>query len=129
MKVAKIVILAMVVAFASTGLAMAGGTVQMNQAAAVSADVKNTTNNDVQAAVKLLAYDRVGNAVGHVCRVVTLPANDITTVSYLWRAPGYETGLYWTSKVQVGGACANHDADDTDSDSDSDGDSDDSDSD
>ena len=64
MKVAKIIILAMVVAFASTGLAMAGGTVQMNQAAAVSADVKNTTNNDLQAAVKLLAYDKAGNAVG-----------------------------------------------------------------
>lgn len=127
MKITKTILLAMVLAIASTGLAMAAGTVQMSQAVAVTADVQNSTGNDLRAAVKLLAYDNTGNAVGHVCREVTLPANDVVTVSYQWRAPGYATGLYWTSKVTVGGDCVNHDVDDTDSDSDSDGDSDDSD--
>lgn len=127
MKVAKIILLAMVIALASTSLGMAAGSVQRDQSTYVSADVKNSANYDLQAAVKLLGYDNVGNAVGHVCREVTLPANDTITVTYRWRAPSYKTGLYWSSKVDIDGACSNHDGDDTDSDSDSDGDSDDSD--
>ena len=127
MKKATIIFLAMLIAFATTIPAMAAGTVKMNDDVAVSAEVKNTASYDIDAAVKLIAYDIVGNAVGHVCREVILPAETITKVSYLWRAPDYETGLYWSSEVMVGGLCANHDADDTDSDSDSDGDSDDSD--
>ena len=111
MKVAKIVILAMVVALTSSGLAMAAGSVQMNQAVAVTADVQNTAGTDLQAAVRLLAYDNVGNEVGHVCREVTLAAGDITTVSYEWRAPSYETGLYWSSKVDVNGNCDSQDTD------------------
>jgi hypothetical protein len=129
MKSIKIIMLAMVIAVTTTGMAMAAGSVQVNQAVAVSANVQNSTNQDMRAAVKLIAYDNIGNAVGHVCREVTLPANDIISVSYLWRAPSYKTGLYWSSKVTQNGSCANHDSDDSDSDSDSDGDSDDSDSD
>lgn len=127
MKIAKIVLLAMVIALASTSLGMAAGAVQTLQSVYVSADVKNTADYDLQAAVKVTGYDNVGNAVGHVCREVTLPANDTITVTYRWRAPAYKTGLYWSSKVDIDGSCINHDGDDTDSDSDSDGDSDDSD--
>ena len=111
------------IALVSSGLALAAGTVQMNQAVNVSADVQNNSGNNLLAAVRLKAYDRVGNAVGHVCKEVTLAANGITTVDYAWLAPAYETGLYWSSKVDVGGACVNQDADETDassSDSDSD---------
>lgn len=109
MKIAKTIILAMVIALASSGLAMAAGSVQTNQAVAVTADVKNSAGNDLQAAVRLLAYDNVGNEVGHVCREVSLPAGDITTVSYEWRAPAYVTGLYWSSKVDVNGVCDSQD--------------------
>jgi hypothetical protein len=114
MKVAKIVSMAIVIALAGTGLALAAGTVQMNQTANVSADVKNTTGNYLHAAVRMLAYDQKGNAVGHVCREVTLRPNAVTTVDYTWRAPGYETGLYWSPKVDINGACVNQDADETD---------------
>ncbi|MBU0960542.1 MAG: hypothetical protein KKH60_03365 [Proteobacteria bacterium] len=127
MKIAKIILMSLVIALASTSLGMAAGSVQVNQSVYVSAEVKNTQDYDLQAAVKLLGYDNVGNAVGHVCREVTLPANDTITVTYRWRAPAYKTGLYWSSKVDIDGSCTNHDGDDSDSDSDSDGDSDDSD--
>ncbi len=129
MKRAAIILLATLIAFASTGLAMAAGSVQVDQTVTVSADVKNATDVDLQAAVKLVAYDIAGTAVGHVCREVSLAANKTTPVSYQWRAPSYETGLYWSSTVTIDGVCANHDGDDTDSDSDSDGDDEDSDSD
>ncbi len=114
MKIAKTIIMAMVVALASTGLAMAAGTVQMGQTANVSADVKNSTGNYLQAAVRMQAFDNVGNAVGHVCKEVTLRPNDVTTVDYTWRAPDYETGLYWSPKVEIGGSCVNQDADESD---------------
>lgn len=117
----------MVFALACTSLGMAAGAVQINKSVYISADVKNTVDYDLQASVKLLGYDNVGNAVGHVCREVTLPANDTITVNYRWRAPAYQTGLYWSSQVTIDGNCINHDGDDSDSDSDSDGDSDDSD--
>ncbi len=123
MKITRTILLAMVIALASSGLAMAAGTVQMNQAVNVSADVQNTTGNYLHAAVRMMAYDQKGNAVGHVCREVTLRPNAVTTVDYTWRAPGYETGLYWSSKVDINGACVNQDADETDTshdDSDSD---------
>lgn len=129
MKSIQLILLAMLIAVTTTGMAMAAGSVQVNEAISVSADVQNSTSNDVQAAVKLRAYDNVGNAVGHLCREVTLPASDTITVDYQWRAPAYKTGLYWSTKIVTNGTCDNHDGDDTDSDSDSDGDSDDSDSD
>lgn len=124
MKLMKIVMLAAVFAFVASGVALAAGSVQMNQTVTVSADVKNTTNNGIRAAVKMAAYDKVGTAVGHLCKEVYLAANRVTTVNYLWQAPGYETGLYWSPKVEIGGSCVNatdgssHDSDDTDSDSD-----------
>lgn len=127
MKIAKIMILAMIVALAGTTMAQAAGEVQMGRTVAVSADVKNSSDYTQQAAVRMLAYDTVGNVVGHLCREVSLPANEVITVSYLWRAPAYETGLYWSPKVTVNDNCVNHDSDDSDSDSDSDGDRDDSD--
>ncbi len=114
MKVAKTVSMAIVLALACPGLALAAGTVQMNQTANVSADVKNTTGKYLHAAVRMMAYDQKGNAVGHVCREVTLRPNDVTTVEYAWRAPAYETGLYWSPKVDINGACVNQDADETD---------------
>ena len=101
MKIAKIMILAMIVAFTGTTMALAAGEVQVGRTVAVSADVKNSSNSSQQAAVRLLAYDTVGNAVGHLCREVVLPANEVITVSYLWRAPTYETGLYWSPKVTI----------------------------
>ncbi len=116
MKLTRTVLFAMFIAFATSGLALAAGSVQMNEAVAVSADVKNATGNYLRAAVRMRAFDDAGNAVGHVCREVTLRPNDITTVSYLWRAPSYETGLYWSPKVDVGGACVNQDADESDHD-------------
>lgn len=114
MKITKTIMLAMFIALVTSGLAMAAGTVQMNQAVAISADVQNSTGNYLAAAVRMQAYDNVGNAVGHLCREVTLRPNAVTSVSYLWRAPSYETGLYWSPKVEVNGACINQDADETD---------------
>lgn len=120
MKNVTILLLATLIAFTAAIPAMAAGTVKINDDVAVSAEVKNTAGYDIDAAVKLTAYDMVGNAVGHLCREVTLPAETTTRVSYLWRAPDYETGLYWSSQIVTGALCDNHDADDTDSDSDDD---------
>lgn len=124
MKIAKIILLAMVVALVSASMGMAAGSVPMNQSVDVSANVKNTTSKDMRVAVKLLSYDDAGNAVGHVCSEVTLRANSTKTVTSRWQAPSYKTGLYWTSKLDINGSCTNtsYDGDDSDDSDDSDDD-------
>ena len=123
MKLAKIITLAILIAFATTGLALAAGSVKMNSATTVTASVKNNTSRSVYAAVKMMAYDAVGTAVGHLCREVYLRSNETTPVSFSWMSPNYETGLYWTAKVDTTGTCGTHDTNDADSDDDSDGES------
>lgn len=110
MKLSKIVLFALIIAIASTGLAMAGSAVKMNQQAAVSTLIQNNHRYDVRAAVRMTGYDDAGTVVGHLCKEVTLNSNRVTQVSYLWQAPGYETGLYWSPKVAVGGYCANQES-------------------
>jgi len=123
MKFAKIITLAILLAFFTTGMALAAGSVKMNTTSTVSASIKNNTSTSVYAAVKMMAFDAVGTAVGHLCKVVYLRSNQTTPVSFSWLAPNYETGLYWTAKVDTTADCGTHDHDDADSDSDSDGDS------
>ncbi|MFZ5760825.1 MAG: hypothetical protein ACOY32_14510 [Thermodesulfobacteriota bacterium] len=123
MKLAKMIVLAMLIAFFTSGMAFAAGTVKMNATTTVTASVKNNTSRSVYAAVKMMAFDAVGTAVGHLCREVYLRSNTTTPVSFSWQAPNYETGLYWTAKVDTSADCGTHDSDDRDSDSDSDGDS------
>lgn len=124
MKLSKIVLLAMIFAFVTVGMAQAGTQVQLNQNAEVKAAVKNTTGNTVRAAVKLTGYDDVGTAIGHLCQETYLAAGQTTDLAFTWQAPSYATGIYWSPKVEVGGSCANQDSTtsyDSDSDSDSDG--------
>ncbi|OKY74829.1 MAG: hypothetical protein BM485_11365 [Desulfobulbaceae bacterium DB1] len=123
MKAAKILILAILLAFTTIGMALAAGSVKMNATTTVSASVENTSDSSVYAAVKMMAYDKVGTAVAHLCKDVYLRSNTTTPVSFTWQAPNYETGLYWTAKVDKTADCGTHDYDDRDSDSDSDGDS------
>ncbi len=118
----------MVVALASTSMGMAAGSVQVNESVYVSANVKNTTSKALRAAVKLTAYDDAGTVVGKVCSEQYLNANSTKTVTYRWQAPNYKTGLYWSSKVIVNGACINQvvgdDSDDSDDDEDHEDDND-----
>ncbi len=123
MKLAKIIILAILLAFTTTGMALAAGSVKMNSTTTVSASVTNKTSKSVYAAVKMMAFDAVGTAVGHLCKEVYLRSNQTTPVSFSWLAPNYETGLYWTAKVDTTADCGTHDHDDADSDDDSDGES------
>jgi hypothetical protein len=123
MKSVKIILLAMLIAMSATGLALAAGSVKMNTTTNVSAAVKNTTGESVYAAVKMMGFDKVGTAVGHLCKEVYLPKYNTTVVNFSWLAPNYETGLYWSAKVDKYGSCGTHDTDDADSDSDSDGES------
>ena len=110
MKLSKIVLLALIIAFAATGLAVAGSSVKMNQQAAVSALIENSHWDDIRAAVRMTGYDDAGNVVGHLCKEVRLESRRVTQVSYLWQAPNYETGLYWSAKVDVGGYCTNQES-------------------
>ena len=91
-------------------IALAGSSVKMNQQAAVSTLIKNNHWYDVRAAVRMTGFDDAGNVVGHLCKEVTLKDKEVTRVSYLWQAPGYETGLYWSPKVDVGGQCASNES-------------------
>lgn len=125
MKLSKIVLLAMIFAFITVGMAQAGSQVQLNQNAQVKASVQNTTNSTVRAAVKLFGYDDVGTVIGHLCQEAYLAAGNTTTLDFAWQAPAYATGIYWSPKVEVGGSCVNQE---TSYDNDSDSDSDDSDS-
>ena len=117
MRLAKIVIFSLIFAIATAGVSLAGEQIKMNQITEVSASVENKTSRTVRAAVKLFAYDNAGTMIGHLCQEVYLSANDTTMVNYAWQAPAYETGIYWSSKVEKWTHCGSHDHDDTDSDS------------
>lgn len=126
MRTAKLMILAMLIAFVSVTLAQAGAQVQVNQAATVKASVKNITNDSVRAAVKMTGYDDAGIKVGQLCKEAWLGEGRTTAIEYAWNAPAYATGIYWQAKVEVNGDCPNVDVptydwrDRYDSDSDSD---------
>ena len=126
MKTAKLILLAMLVAFVSVTLAHAGTQVQVNQAATVKATIKNV-NSSTMAAVKVTGYDDAGVKVGQLCKEVYLRGyGNSTDVSYTWNAPAYATGIFWQAKVENNGTCPNvdlptydtHDYHDSDSDSD-----------
>lgn len=127
MRTAKMILLAMLIAFVSVTLAHAGAQVQVNQAAAVKVSVKNNSNDSVRAAVKMTGYDDAGVKVGQLCKEAWLGEGRTTAVEYSWNAPAYATGIYWQAKIDVNGDCPNaevptYDYHDYHSDSDSDSD-------
>lgn len=105
MRTAKLILMAVLVAFVTVTLAHAGTQVQINQSAAVKASIKNTTTRSVSAAVKMTGYDDAGTKVGQLCKQVWLGAGKTTAVDYTWRAPSYATGVYWTAKVEKNSTC------------------------
>lgn len=132
MRTAKLILLAMLVALVTVSLAHAGTQVQKNQATTVKASVKNMTNKSVRAAVKLSGFDNAGTKVGQLCKETWLGEGRTANLEFAWNAPAYATGVYWSSKVEVGGECPNvelpdieipvydYDSDSDDSDADSD---------
>mgnify|MGYP001179669157 CR=1 FL=1 len=113
MKISRIVILAMLLAFATVTLASAGNQVLKNQSTTLSASVKNNSGASVRAAVKLTGYDDRGGVIGKLCREMYLSAYRDTTVDFTWQAPAYATGVYWGSKVEVNGSCNSTSTDST----------------
>jgi len=131
MRTTKLILLAMIVAFVSVTMAHAGTQVMKNQAVTVKASVKNVSNDSVRAAVKLSGYDDAGVKIGQLCKETWLGEGRTADLEFAWNAPAYATGIYWSSKVEVGGECPNVELPDVDvpvydfdSDSDSDADSD-----
>ena len=110
MKMTRILMLAMLVAFVTVSLASAGTQVLKNQSTTVSAKIENKTGRSVPAAVKLTGYDDTGNIIGHLCREAYLSAYRPTTLEFAWQAPGYATGVYWSSKVEKYGDCPSTDS-------------------
>lgn len=133
MRTTKLILLAMLIAFVTVTMAHAGTQVMKNQATTVKASVKNNSNNSVRAAVKLSGYDNAGTKIGQLCKETWLGEGRTADLEFAWNAPAYATGVYWSSKVEVGGVCPNvvlpevevpQYQYDSDSDSDSDADSD-----
>lgn len=131
MKTVNIFVMALLFAFTTTTLGYAGTNIQKNQSTTVKAAVKNMTSKSVLAAVKLTGYDDAGTAIGKLCKSVYLGAGRTTNVDYYWKSPNYGTGVYWSSKVEVGKACPStvvtttyHEDDDDDHDDDDDDDDD-----
>lgn len=105
MRATKLILLALLFAFATVTLANAGTQVQQNQSTVIKASVKNTTQKSVMAAVKLTGYDDAGSVVGHLCQNVWLGEGRTRQLEFTWQAPGYATGLYWSSKIEVNTYC------------------------
>jgi hypothetical protein len=106
MKLAKIIPFALLLAFTTTGMALAAGTIKMGTSTTVSASVKNTTRTTSKAAVTLMGYDQAGTRVAKLCKKdVSLLKSSSTVVKYTWVAPKYQTGLYWDSKVNLKNYC------------------------
>ncbi len=121
MKTVNIFVMALLFAFTTANLGHAGTSIQKSQSTTVKAAVKNMTSKSVLAAVKLIGYDNTGTAIGKLCKSVYLGAGSTTNVEYYWKSPNYGTGIYWSSKVEVGKACPStvvtttyHDDDDHD---------------
>ena len=121
MKTVNIFVMALLFAFTTATLGHAGTSIQKSQSTTVKAAVKNMTSKSVLAAVKLTGYDDAGTAIGKLCKSVYLGAGRTTNVDYYWKSPNYGTGVYWSSKVEVGKACPStvvtttyHDDDDDD---------------
>lgn len=124
MKTTRLIAVIMVTLLVMSGMAMAAGPVKMNQSTQVSAAVQNL-NSGTSAAVKMTAYDNIGTKVAQLCKEVYLRGSgNTTTVAFDWIAPNYETGLYWSTKVEAGGTCAASSGSTSDYDSDSDSDDD-----
>jgi len=109
MKMKRIVILAMLIAFASVAVASAGTQVNKNEVATLSAKIENNSGRSVPAAVKLSAYDDAGNLIGHLCREAYLSSYRPTSIEFTWQAPAYATGVYWSSQVEKYGSCGTTD--------------------
>ncbi len=127
MKTVNIFVMALLFAFTTATLGHAGTSIQKSQSTTVKAAVKNMTSKSVLAAVKLTGYDNTGTAIGKLCKSVYLGAGRTTNVDYYWKSPNYGTGVYWSSKVEVGKACpstvvttTSHDDDDDHDDHDDD---------
>lgn len=127
MRTIKLLVMAMLLAFTVSSLAHAGTQVAKKQYATVKAAVKNNTTRSVLAAVKVTGYDDANVVVGKLCKSVYLAAGKTTSIDFPWQAPNYGTGIYWSSKVEVGVACPSttlvvHDDHDDDDDDDHDDD-------
>lgn len=127
MKTVNIFVMALLFAFTTATLGHAGTSIQTGQSSTVKAAVKNMTSKSVLAAVILTGYDDAGTAIGKLCKSVYLGAGRTTNVDYYWKSPNYGTGVYWSSKVDVGKACPStvvtttyHDDDDHDDEHDDD---------
>ncbi|MDD2542259.1 MAG: hypothetical protein PHH28_14635 [Desulfuromonadaceae bacterium] len=133
MKTVTLFVMALLFAFTTATVGHAGTSIQKSQSTTVKAAVKNMTSKSVLAAVKLTGYDDAGTAIGKLCKSVYLGAGRTTNVDFYWKSPNYGTGVYWSSKVEVGKACPStvvttsyhdddddhhHDHDDHDGDSD-----------
>jgi hypothetical protein len=105
MKTVTLFVMALLFAFTTATVGHAGTSIQKSQSTTVKAAVKNMTSKSVLAAVKLTGYDDSGTAIGKLCKSVYLGAGRTTTIDYYWKSPNYGTGVYWSSKVEVGKAC------------------------
>lgn len=105
MKTVTLFVMALLFAFTTATVGHAGTSIQKSQSTTVKAAVKNMTSKSVLAAVKLTGYDDSGTAIGKLCKSVYLGAGRTTNVDYYWKSPNYGTGIYWSSKVEVGKAC------------------------
>ncbi|PLY07729.1 MAG: hypothetical protein C0624_03495 [Desulfuromonas sp.] len=109
MKIKRIVILAMLIAFASVAVASAGTQVYKNEVATVAAKIENNSGRSVPAAVKMSAYDDAGNLIGHLCREAYLSSYRDNNIEFSWQAPAYATGVYWSTQVEKYGSCGTTD--------------------
>lgn len=105
MKTAKTILMAIIIAGMSANLAQAGSTVKINSTTTIKAAVKNNTRSSASAAVKLTGYNNAGVIIGTLCKSAYLVAGRTTTLDFPWIAPNYATGIYWSSKVEVGRSC------------------------
>ncbi|MDD2271394.1 MAG: hypothetical protein PHP95_11765 [Desulfuromonadaceae bacterium] len=105
MKTVTLFVMALLFAFTTATVGHAGTSIQKSQSTTVKAAVKNMTSKSVLAAVKLTGYDDAGTAIGKLCKSVYLGAGRTTNIDYYWKSPNYGTGVYWSSKVEVGKAC------------------------
>lgn len=105
MKTAKAILMAILIAGMSATLAQAGSMVKINSTTTLKAAVMNNTRSSASAAVKLTGYNNAGVIIGNLCKSAYLKAGRTTTLDFSWKAPNYATGIYWSSKVEVGKSC------------------------
>lgn len=120
MRTVKLIVMAMLIACITGTLANAGTQIMTNRSTTINAAVKNNTSRSISAAVKLTGYDDGGTVIGRLCKSVYLGSGRTTNVDLAWQAPNYTTGIYWSSKIEVGKKCPSTVVTTTDDDNDND---------